>query len=197
MKLMKFILTTLLFFACGQFLSAQDTSKIVPKKQVIKRADNYTIQRLIIFNNKKEILMEKYWGGWQTPALRSNQNQSLKEGLDSMATAIGISIEPVKLAGIITYKYEGLPDHKEVSYRTHYTAKYKSGEPIKTKDKEYHWLSIKEALEKISMEALKIETTQIVNHPKVVWGGSFLLTYKDDKLQTLKLVEDFYPLTDK
>ena len=194
---MKFILTALLFFACGQSLSAQDTSKIVPKKQVIKRADNYTIQRLIVFNDKKEILMEKYWGGWQTPALRSNQNQSLREGLDSMATAMGISTEPVKLAGIITYKYEGLPDHKEVSYRTHYTAKYKSGNPIKTKDKEYHWLPIKEALEKISMEALKIETTQIVNNPKVVWGGSFLLTYKDDKLQTLKLVEEFYPLTDK
>ena len=194
---MKLILTALLFFACGQSLSAQDTSKIVPKKQVIKRADNYTIQRLIVFNDKKEILMEKYWGGWQTPALRSNQNQSLREGLDSMATAMGISTEPVKLAGIITYKYEGLPDHKEVSYRTHYTAKYKSGNPIKTKDKEYHWLPIKEALEKISMEALKIETTQIVNNPKVVWGGSFLLTYKDDKLQTLKLVEEFYPLTDK
>ena len=194
---MKFILTALLFFACGQSLSAQDTSKIVPKKQVIKRADNYTIQRLIVFNDKKEILMEKYWGGWQTPALRSNQNQSLREGLDSMATAMGISTEPVKLAGIITYKYEGLPDHKEVSYRTHYTAKYKSGNPIKTKDKEYHWLPIKEALEKISMEALKIETTQIVNNPKVVWGGSFLLTYKDDKLQTLKLIEEFYPLTDK
>ena len=194
---MKFILTALLFFACGQSLSAQDTSKIVPKKQVIKRADNYTIQRLIVFNDKKEILMEKYWGGWQTPALRSNQNQSLREGLDSMATAMGISTEPVKLAGIITYKYEGLPDHKEVSYRTHYTAKYKSGNPIKTKDKEYHWLPIKEALEKISMEALKIETTQIVNNPKVVWGGSFLLTYQDDKLQTLKLVEEFYPLIDK
>ena len=194
---MKLILTALLFFACGQSLSAQDTSKIVPKKQVIKRADNYTIQRMIVFNDKKEILMEKYWGGWQTPALRSNQNQSLREGLDSMATAMGISTEPLKLAGIITYKYEGLPDHKEVSYRTHYTAKYKSGNPIKTKDKEYHWLPIKEALEKISMEALKIETTQIVNNPKVVWGGSFLLTYKDDKLQTLKLIEEFYPLTDK
>ena len=194
---MKYILTILLFSACGQFLFAQDTSKIAPKKQVIKRADNYTIQRLIVFNDKKEILMEKYWGGWQTPALRSNQNQSLREGLDSMATAIGILTEPVKLAGIITYKYEGLPDHKEVSYRTHYTAKYKSGIPIKTKDKEYHWLPVSEALGKISMEALKIETTQIVNNPKSVWGGSFLLTYKDDKLQTLKLVEEFYPLTDK
>jgi hypothetical protein len=194
---MKSILIILSFFIVQQLSTGQDTSKVISKKQIVKKADNYTIQRLIILNDKNEILMEKFWNGWQTPALRSNQNQSLKEGIDSMSTAIGIITEPIKLAGIFTYKYEGLPDHKEVSYRTHYIAKYKSGQLNKLKEKEYFWFPIKDGVEKIGMEALKIETTQIVDNPNIVWGGSFLLSYKDDKLQSLKLVEKFYPLTEK
>jgi hypothetical protein len=196
-KHMKGILVIAFILFGGQFIFAQDTTKIIPKPATVKLADNYTIQRLIVYNDKKEILMEKNWSGWQTPALRSNQNQSLKEGIDSMAKTIGISIDPIKLSGIFTYKYEGLPDHKEVSYRTHYSAKYKSGELIQTKDKEYKWIPIKEAIDKIGMEALKSETNQIVTNPKTIWGGSFLLTYKDGKLQTLNLVEPFYPLSGK
>lgn len=134
-----------------------------------------------------------------TPSLRSNENQSLKEGLDSLAKAIGLSIKIVKLSGVYTYKFKDLPDHKEVSYRTHYTAKYISGELIQPKqpDREYKWFAVKDVVDSISNEALKKETEQILKYPKTLWGGSFTYTYKDGKLESIKMSEDFYPLSDK
>lgn len=176
---------------------AQDTSKVLTKQEIIKKTDNYTIQRLIIFNNEKEILLEKGKNGWMTPALRSNENLSLKEGLDSLAKAIGVSIKIIKLSGVYTYKFKGLPDHKEVSYRTHYTARYISGNLTQPRqpDREYKWFNIKEALENISNEALKAETSQIIKYPETLWGGSFLYTYTNDTLESLKMTEDFYSLS--
>jgi hypothetical protein len=197
---MKNIITLLLTLFATKIIFAQDSNKILTAKSVNKKIDNYTIQRIIVFNAKKEILMQRNRFGCFTPSIRSNENQSLKEGLDSLAKAIGIVIEPIKLAGIFTYKYDGLPDHIGlVSYRTHYKTKYISGELIQYKDPKdstrlYKWMPIKEALEAIGMQALKEETTQIILYPKKIWGGSFLLSYKNDVLQSIKKLEEFYSL---
>lgn len=196
---MKRVLTLLMALIGTQFVSAQDTTKSIKKQEIVKKADNYTIQRLLIFNDKKEILLERGRNGWMTPSLRSNENQSLKEGLDSLAKLIGITIKIGRLAGVYTYKFKDLPDHKEVSYRTHYTAKYLGGELIQPKqpDREYKWFPVKTATDSISNEALKAETNQIIKFPKTVWGGSFLYTYKDGKLEGIKMTEDFYSLSEK
>jgi hypothetical protein len=168
-------------------------------QQTATETDNYTIQRLIIFNKKNEILMDKARdGSWQTPALRSNKNESVNEGLNNLAAKMGITIEKIKLAGIYTYKYKDLANHPAaIAFRTHYTAKYKSGELIQPENLkgEYKWMTIKEALEKITFQALKLETTQIIKHPKTVWGGSFLHIYKDGKHDSMQILEEMYPLT--
>ncbi|WP_121125688.1 NUDIX hydrolase [Sphingobacterium puteale] len=178
---------------------AQETAKASSRQQeVIKKADNYTIQRLIIYKGN-QILLEKGQNGWMTPALRSNENQSLKEGLDSLAKAIGLTVKIVKLSGVYTYKFKNLPDHKEVSYRTHYTAKYLNGEIIQPKqpDREYKWFAIKDVVNNIRNEALKKETAQILMYPNTLWGGSFLHTFKDGEFESVVMTEDFYPLSDQ
>lgn len=196
---MNYFLTPVLAFMLFKATPTQDTTKniTVRKLETAKKADNYTIQRLIVFNNTRQILLEKNKNGWMTPALRSNENQSLKEGLDSLAHAMGISIKIIKLAGVFTYKFKGVPDHKEVSYRTHYTANFINGNLIQPKqsDKEYKWLNAKEALELIGNEALKAETSQIINHPDTLWGGSFLISYNGDELESIKMTEGFYSLS--
>ena len=196
---MKNILALAFILIGTQFVSAQDTTKTTKKQEIIKKADNYTIQRLLVFNDKKEILLEKGRNGWMTPSIRSNENQSLKEGLDSLAKVIGITVKFGRLAGVYTYKFNGLPDHKEVSYRTHYTAKYLGGQLIQPKqpNREYKWFSVKTATDSISNEALRAETKQIIKFPKSVWGGSFLYSYKDGKLEGMKMTEDFYLLSEK
>jgi hypothetical protein len=147
--------------------------------------------------------MQKNKFGWFTPSIRSNENQSLKEGLEGLATAIGIKIGLIKLAGIFSYKYNGLTDHIGlVSYRTHYTTNYKSGELIQPQDpndttREYKWMPVKEAVEIITMSALKEETRQIIKYPKIVWGGSFLLNFENETFKSADLVEKFYSLSGK
>ncbi len=167
------------------------------KDEPQKKTDNYTIQWLLIFNEKNEVLMLKDKFGWKTPVLRSNENQSVNEGLEGLATAIGISIDKIRLAGLFTYKYSGLPDHKVVSFRSHYSAKLKSGKVIQPKDgnSEYIWIPTKEAANKIEMESLKMEIAQIISYPKTIWGGSFLLIFKDEKFQSIEILEKFYPLS--
>jgi hypothetical protein len=48
------------------------------------------------------VMKDKY--GWKTPVLRSNENLSLKEGIDSLVKPIGISIHKLSLAALTTYK---------------------------------------------------------------------------------------------
>ena len=103
----------------------------------------------------------------------------------------------MKLAGLYTYKFEGLPDHKEVSFRTHFTARLKNGKLIQPNDveREYRWTSTKEAMEKITFESLRLETSQILKNPKTIWGGSFLIIWKDDKFIGSRVLEEPYSLS--
>jgi hypothetical protein len=172
-------------------------SNLLPKKdEPIMKVDNYTIQWLLVFNPKKEILLMKDKYGWKTPVLRSNENLSLKEGIDSLVRPIGISIHRLKLAGLTTYKYSGLKDNQVVSFRSYYSAKLKDGEIIQPKDKEkeYKWLPIEEALQIIEMQPLKTELNQILKNPKSIWGGSFIMIFEDEKFKTYKQTEPFYEL---
>ena len=194
---MKSIVTFILTCFCGMPCAfAQDSAKAAPKpRNEVQPGDNHTIQRLIIFNQQQEILLEKGRNGWMTPALRSNKKQTLKQGLDSLAKAIGIVVEIKRLAGIFTYKWTDLDD---VSYRTHYTAKHISGNTVQaaSSDQKYQWFPIKEALNSISFDALKAETRQIITYPKTLWGGAFLCTANDGKFSCV-IEEAFYPLDKK
>lgn len=169
--------TPLLLLLCVHLHTAlaQDTVTVIPKLESIKKVDNYTIQYLIVLNEKGEMLLQKNKSGWHTLALRSNENQSIKEALDSLANSIGLTIHSLKLAALYTYKFEGLPDHKAVSFRTHYTAKLKTGKLIQSfpSDRELHWVPVKEALEKITFESLKLETSQILKRPETIDGRFF------------------------
>ena len=168
-------------------------------KQETKKDDNYTIQRLMLYNKAGNILMEKNAYGWMTPALRSNENLSLQEGLNELAKKMGFEMAPISLCGIFTYKFEGLNDHVgHVSYRTHYKAKVKSGAVLQPTDKSIHyeWLTEKQAQDSIGHPALKAEFSQMIKHPDKIWGGSFLCIFKNDKLENIKQTEAFYSLHD-
>lgn len=185
---MRNTLTLFIFFT--YHLIAAQAIKPEPKK------DNYTVQYLIILNDNKEVLLQKNKSGWHTLAMRSNQNQSIREALDSLAQTIGLSIDSLKLAGLYTYKFQGLADHNQISFRTHFTAKLKKGKVIQPNetDRSYHWTPVKEAMEKITFESLKLETKQILKNPKQVWGGSFLIIWKGDEFIGSKVLEAPYPL---
>lgn len=202
MNCMKSILGVLVVLTCWQFVSAQkNVAPTAPKQDAAAKVDNYTVYRLIVFNEKDEILMLKNKAGWHTPALRSNESLSIKEAMNGLANSLGLTIDPPKLAAVYTYKFEGLPGHRQVSFRTHFTARLKGGKLLQPSsssgetDGEYFWMSVKDAMGKITFDSLKLETKQILENPKKIWGGSFLIIWKDDVYIGSKILEEPYPLS--
>lgn len=192
-----FVLTVLIFMLLKlQVAFSQDTVNQIKKQEPIKKTDNYTVQFLIIVNSKNEVLLQKNDAGWHTLALRSNKSQSITEAMDSLAGSVGLRIHSLKLSGLYTYKFEGLPDHPESSFRMHFTAKLKDGELIQPTDpgRLYQWVPLKEAIQKLTFESLKLETSQILASPGKIWGGTFLITWKNDTFIGSKVIEKLQPL---
>ncbi len=175
-----------LWLVASQLSFAQDNSK---------NTDNYTIQRLIIKNNKDEILIYKGKIDWMTPALRHNKNKSIKEGLRDLAGEYGLEITSPILAGLFTYKF----DFKNlVSFRSFYTAKVIGSDAITSVPspiKKTKWVSREKILSEIGgLQSRKKMLKQILENPETLWGGSFYL-YDDKKgVRHSRVLEEFYPL---
>lgn len=165
-----------------------------------KNVDNYTIRRLILLNDKNEVLLEQNPSGWMTPSLRSNREASTLASLRDLSNQMGVSTTQPKLAAIYLYIFEGLPDHEGASFRQHFVAHLTSG-TIKQPEKsqsgptERRWVSFARAQELIEIDPLKRETFQVLNHPEKLWGATYVLKFMDDKMQQIEVAEDFYPLT--
>jgi hypothetical protein len=186
-KLMKHFLLLSIIILVGLKSFAQETGN-----------DSYTIQRLIIFNEKGEILLQKYENGWMTPALRHNTEVTTNEGLLNLATDFGLKVCTPQLQGIFMYFHS---DNKKPSFRQHYSSKLISGE-LKTPEGILNakWFSPSEAIEKMLIPEAKIITAvgdmtkHILNYPTIIWGGSYLLIKEEGKKTQSQVIENFYPI---
>jgi len=178
------LLSLIVFFGLQSF--AQETGN-----------DSYTIQRLLIYNHKGEILLEKNDFGWMTPALRHNSQTTIKDGLMTLASEYGLKVNSPKIAGIFMF----MSDYKPISqFRQHFSCKIVDGE-LKVPDnkKDVQWFSISKAIEMMSLPETKAPlvirdmTKQLLYYPEIIWGGTFLLSKKDGKI-IYKTTEEFYPL---
>ncbi|HGM7335305.1 TPA: NUDIX hydrolase [Stenotrophomonas maltophilia] len=160
--------------------------------------DDYTILRLLVIDDQGRLLLEHNRSGWMTPAVRANRKQSVQEALRQLATELGLQVSPFTLAAVYSYRYnEDPPDptHDAMSFRQHYRATLRSGHPpATTADKQYRWVSRDEAAHLIGMQALRMETLQVLDHPETLWGGAFELSFKGDEAIGTELIEPFYPL---
>ena len=154
---------------------------------------NQTIIRLTIIKDNNKMLIRETEYGWMTPAVYFKKKQNIHEITDSLSDAYGITISNLNLNGLFTYKYEFKPT---TDFRQLYTAKYKSGDLKSTIGKEkIYWMPIDEALIKLgsTVQSLEDMTKQIIEYPKTLWGGSFVIDKVNGKL-TSKTEEEFYPL---
>ena len=178
------LLTFILFLGLKSF--AQETGN-----------DSYTIQRLLIYNQKGEVLLEKNDFGWMTPALRHNSKTTLKDGLMNLASEFGIKISSPKIAAIFMFT----SDYKPISqFRQHYSSNSVDGQlKVPENKKDAQWFSISKAIEMMSLSNTKAPlvirdmTQQLLYYPKIIWGGTFLLSKKNGKI-SYKTIENFYPL---
>ncbi|MCI1119482.1 NUDIX hydrolase [Stenotrophomonas maltophilia] len=160
--------------------------------------DDYTILRLLVTDPQGRLLLEHNRSGWMTPAVRANRRQSLHEALQQLSSSLAMQVSAPRLAAIYSYRFNGEPpdpNHDAVSFRQHYRAEVCGGQPPeRTAEKEYRWVSRDEAAALIGMEALRMETLQVLDHPETLWGGAFELSFKGDEATGTRLIEPFYPL---
>ena len=162
--------------------------------------DSYTIQRLIIYNQKGEVLLEKHKNGWMTPALRHNSKETTKDGLENLAAEFGLKISTPKLAGIFMFISEYNP---KSSFRQHYTSNLVDGELKLPEGKlDAKWFAPHKAIEMMFLPDAKLifavrdMTKQIFDYSHIVWGGAFTL-WHEDGITKYKTIENFYPVAEK
>ncbi len=159
--------------------------------------DSYTIQRLIIYNSKGEVLLEKNDFGWMTPALRHNSKTTISDGLMRLASEFGLKISSPKIAGIFMF----MTDYKPISqFRQHYYSNVIDGKLKVPENKtDAQWFSVSKAIEMMSLPDTKAPlvirdmTKQLLYYPEIVWGGTYLLSKKEGKIE-YKTIENFYPI---
>ncbi|TPN87986.1 NUDIX hydrolase [Aquimarina algicola] len=168
-------------FSCCK-LSAQEAEKPL---------DNYTIKRLIVYNDKDQIAMVNYREVWDIPPLRYNTSETYNESLVSLAKAMGIEISKPKLAGIFSFKY-GYTNR--AALRMFYTARLKKG-TLKPKDgwNKVRWMPKNEVLALKDQDVYSYIGTKVIEDTTTLWGGAFYL-YKEKDQVKYKITEEFYPL---
>ncbi len=184
---MKKIIFTTCFIIWSLLAFAQDTGN-----------DSYTIQRLIIYNSKGEILLEKHQNGWMTPALRHNSKVSINEGLNNLASQFGLKITTPQLAGIFMF----ISEYKlQSSFRQHFTSYVTEGAlKLPNGRLDVQWFPPHKVIEMMSLPDAKLifavrdMIKQMLEYPKIVWGGVFLLWKEHEKVQ-YKVTENFYPIS--
>ncbi|MBT8237560.1 MAG: NUDIX hydrolase [Croceitalea sp.] len=114
---------------------------------------NNDVQRLIIINESNEVLMEHNEDGWMTPALIRHQNQSVQEGLDSLANTYGLKIAPPSLRGLYTFEFTS---REKTSINSHYKVAHVSGDLSVPADKlDAKWVSMAEAKRLMNLPSFK------------------------------------------
>jgi hypothetical protein len=147
--------------------------------------------RLILTNDKEQILVVKIKkvNFWVTQGLYSKHNEDVNNKLHNQAAAYGLTITRPRLRG--TFVLEG---NSNTSNRHFYTAKLISGNLTLPENIEAaKWLTLDEAIEKITFPHIKTTLKQVINNPSQVWGGS-IRRYKENGEFKSKITKDFYPI---
>lgn len=152
--------------------------------------------RLLILNSKNELLVVKVENAdmWVTPGFYQTK-QTIRQGLDSIASTYGIKIKIPELKGVFLLKRD-INGVLSTSTRNIYTAETKDREVKKPKGiEDAKWLPVNKAIEQITFPHINVMIEQIMNNPKKVWGG-YLSQFKENGQWKTKILQDFYVLSE-
>ncbi|WP_136668039.1 NUDIX hydrolase [Flavobacterium sp. H122] len=152
--------------------------------------------RLLILNSENELLVVKIENAdmWVTPGFYQTE-QTIRQGLDSIASTYELKIEIPELKGVFFLKRD-INGELSTSIRNIYTAKTKDKELKKPKGiEDIKWLPVNKAVEQITFPHINAMIEQIMNNPKKVWGG-YLSQFKDNGQWKTKILQDFYVISE-
>lgn len=153
---------------------------------------NKSFFKLIITNDKEEVLLVKWENSWEFQGRTYKGEQDLKSFINAMAASVGIKVERIRLRGLLTFHFNGYPIPTLMHY---YEAKYVSGTPkAPSSCTDAKWFSVAKALQSIPYE----DMNDILKHLKQsegVFGAAFKI-YPATKNSKRKheFIKPFYKL---
>ncbi|QLE02433.1 NUDIX hydrolase [Galbibacter sp. BG1] len=155
---------------------------------------NFSYFKLCVTNSQNEILLVKYKGIWELAGKKYVDTLSIKQFTAGMAGEMGVNIKDTQLRGLFTFYYN---DAKYPIIFNYYSAQYHSGDLVVPPGcSDIAWFSLQEALEIIPFKTMTMSLQKMFEKPSVVWGGSFHIEKsKPMKIDKVKMLEDFYPLS--
>ena len=157
------------------------------------KKDNYSFMKLLVTNEKGEILLLGDRAGLEITGARYNDSLSIKEFVNWMGDRMGIKIKNIRLRGLLTFHYEGRNNPTLMHY---YTAEYESGVLILPTGCEIiEWVEISKSAELIPFDEMNKIIEQI-NDCDYLFGGSFRIWKTDPTTGRRKSepIEPFYKL---
>lgn len=151
--------------------------------------------RLLLVNAQNELMVVKIENTdfWVTPGLYQSKEQTIKIGLDSVASTYGLKLTEIHLKGTFMIKRE-LNGASSASLRNVYTAKVQKGMAKRPEGiSEIKWLSVEDAMKTITFPHINLMIKQIMSNPNDIWGGT-LLQFKENDTWRAKVLEEFYGL---
>jgi hypothetical protein len=158
-----------------------------------------TFPKIVIVNNKKEILLafDKNRKAYEVPSIGTLDGPiSFKSYIDKATKHIGITYKHFRLGGIFTYIF---PNRYQTFIRPYFVVQfldYANGQPFT--DTSYKWFSFNNAVKEIPYPASAKIIEKIVSHSKQVWAATFeeygYTNPVDRSKITFNVIEDFYNL---
>ena len=150
-----------------------------------------TFHRMLVLNKENKLLVVKIKNKdlWVTPGLYQNSNQSIKQGIDSIAATYGMKIHDTQLRGMY-----GLKNTSQKYYSTRNMFIVKTTSKIVKLPKiisEVKWLSLNEAYKLISFSHINDFIKDVFMHPNNVRSGA-IERFNSNGKHTSRVLENFY-----
>jgi hypothetical protein len=156
------------------------------------KRDNYSFMKLLVSNEKGEILLLGDKDGLEITGARYNDTLSIKEFVNWMGNRMGIKVKNIRLRGLLTFHYEWRTNPTIMHY---YTAEYESGELILPDGCEMiKWVDMSKSSEFIPFDEMN-KIIERIRDCDYLFGGSFWI-WKDTTTGKRKseFIEPFYKL---
>ena len=156
------------------------------------KKDNYSFMKLLVTNEKGEILLLGDKDGLEITGAIYNDSLSIKEYLNWMGNRMGIKIKNIKLRGLLTFHYESKSNPTIMQY---YTAEYESGVLILPESCEkIEWVDISKSGELIPFDEMN-KIIEKIENCDYLFGGSFRI-WNDPVTgkRKIEFMEPFYIL---
>lgn len=152
--------------------------------------ENYSFFKLLIKNQKDEILLVKWGDEWELPGAKFNEPKSIKVFLEDLASTTGVEVIDHQLFGIYTQRWKGA---NYLTLMQYYKATYVSGKlTIPSDCTDVGWFSLEESLDKIPYDNMKFMIQWEDEKPSKIASAAFE-RYKDQNNATqYETVEDWH-----